>query len=458
VRKNFAGPPGAEFAQQLVKANSAMTVSIFVGAITERDHPVGHASQVRLLSLKTSKQPLRIVGDIALSVGGSANQECAATPKDASVKTVHHLNRCLMASRLQHLLDLLRHHLGRAGHGSDQDRDVKPHACVPHPVLLYVRLWKYNASTVSRKRDIVHVEEKDSEGDSSAVDSISADASGSEYLRLLGVRVRETRARRGMTRKILARDSGVSERYLAQLETGQGNVSILLLRQIAQALDTPLQALVLEGPEPPVDLVHTTEFLRRLPATELVEARRLLVEHFGGVDLDARRGRIALIGLRGAGKSTLGAMLADRSEAPFLELDRLIEQESGVSLSVIFDLYGQSGFRRLERRVLDQVIERYPRFVLATGGSLVSEPATFERLLTMCFTVWLRATPEEHMQRVIAQGDMRPMADNRESMSDLRRILDVREPLYRKADAIISTSSCSAEQSVAMLEQAIGQG
>jgi len=164
-----------------------------------------------------------------------------------------------------------------------------------------------------------------------------------------------------------------------------------------------------------------------------------------------------LVGLRGAGKSTLGAMLADRLEAPFLELDRLIEQESGVSLSVLFDLYGQSGFRRLERRVLDQVIERYPRFVLATGGSLVSEPATFERLLTMCFTVWLRATPEEHMQRVIAQGDMRPMADNRESMSDLRRILDVREPLYRKADATIDTSNNGIQNSVDAIVDALRQ-
>jgi len=321
-----------------------------------------------------------------------------------------------------------------------------------------VRLWKYNASTVSRKRDIVHVVENETAESSAAAISAGSDPGcESDYLRLLGERVREMRARRGMTRKILARDSGVSERYLAQLESGQGNISILLLRQIAQALDTPLQALVLDGPEPPVDLVHTTEFLRRLPATELVEARRLLVEHFGGVDLYARRGRIALVGLRGAGKSTLGALLADRLEAPFLELDRLIEQESGVSLSVIFDLYGQNGFRRLERRVLDQVIERYPRFVLATGGSLVSEPATFERLLTMCFTVWLRATPEQHMQRVIAQGDMRPMADNRESMSDLRRILDVREPLYRKADATIDTSGGSVEASVETLEQAIRQ-
>ena len=304
----------------------------------------------------------------------------------------------------------------------------------------------------------MHVMENEATEPPAAAVSAGADSSSqSDYLRLLGERVREMRARRGMTRKILARDSGVSERYLAQLESGQGNISILRLRQIAQALDTPLQALVLDGPEPPVDLVHTTEFLRRLPAAELVEARRLLVEHFGGVDLDARRGRIALVGLRGAGKSTLGAMLADRLEAPFLELDRLIEQESGVSLSVIFDLYGQSGFRRLERRVLDQVIERYPRFVLATGGSLVSEPATFERLLTMCFTVWLRATPEEHMQRVIAQGDMRPMADNRESMSDLRRILDVREPLYRKADATIDTSGGSVEETLEMLQQSIRQ-
>jgi XRE family aerobic/anaerobic benzoate catabolism transcriptional regulator len=307
------------------------------------------------------------------------------------------------------------------------------------------------------KRDIMHLEENgpaESLPGSPIPDSVAADPE-STYLKLLGERVRETRARRGMTRKILAHDSSVSERYLAQLETGQGNISILLLRQIARALNIPLAALVLEGPEPPVDFVHTIEFLRGLPAAEIAEARRLLVQHFGGVDLEARRGRVALIGLRGAGKSTLGAMFAERLEVPFIELDRLIEQESGVSLSVVFDLYGQSGFRRLERRVLDQVIERHPRFVLATGGSLVSEPATFERLLSMCFTVWLQATPEEHMQRVIAQGDMRPMADNRESMSDLRRILDGREPLYRKADEAINTSGYSVEESLKMLVEAL---
>ncbi len=146
--------------------------------------------------------------------------------------------------------------------------------------------------------------------------SAIAGAVDTSFLKLLGDRVREARARRGMTRKILARDSGVSERYLAQLETGQGNISILLLRDIAQALDVPVEALVYDGPEPPIDLVHTTEFLRRLPTEELAEARSLLVEHFGGVDLAARRGRVALIGLRGAGKSTLGAMLAERLEVP----------------------------------------------------------------------------------------------------------------------------------------------
>jgi len=319
-----------------------------------------------------------------------------------------------------------------------------------------VRLRKYNAATVGRKRDTVHLEETEPSedmADSSPSRGREDRVTESDYLKRLGERVRETRARRGMTRKLLARDSGVSERYLAQLETGQGNISILLLREIANALDIPVEDLVLAGPEPPVDLVHTTEFLRRLPAAGLAEARRLLVQHFGGVDQEARRGRIALIGLRGAGKSTLGAILAGRVEAPFIELDRLIEQESGVTLSAIFDLYGQSGFRRLERRCLDQVIERHPRFVLATGGSLVSEPATFECLLTMCFTVWLRATPDEHMQRVIAQGDMRPMADNRESMSDLERILEVREPLYRKADVTVETSGLTVRESAAELTE-----
>ncbi len=277
----------------------------------------------------------------------------------------------------------------------------------------------------------------------------------STLLRLVGERVREARARRGMTRKILARDSGVSQRYIAQLEAGQGNPSALVLLEIALALDLPIEKLVYNGPELPIDLLHLTEYLKTMPLEALAEVRQLIVAHFGGIDLSARNGRVALIGLRGAGKSTLGPLLAQRLDVPFFELDRLIEQESGVSLSAIFDLYGQSGFRRSERRCLDHVIERYPRFVLATGGSLVSEPATFARLLTTCYTVWLRASAEDHMQRVIAQGDMRPMADNRESMSDLERILAVREPLYRQADLTVDTSTESVRMAVEMIVTAI---
>jgi len=276
-----------------------------------------------------------------------------------------------------------------------------------------------------------------------------------EYLKSLGERVREARARRGMTRKILARDSGVSERYLAQLEFGQGNVSILLLRQIAKALDLRLESLTTDGPEPPVELSHTTELLRQLAPDQIRRAHAMLLQNFSDVDPAARRSRIALIGLRGAGKSTLGALLAERLDVPFIELDRVIEQASGVSMGVIFDLYGQSGFRRLERQCMDQILERHSRFVLSTGGGLVSEHGTFERLLTSCFTVWLRATAEDHMQRVIAQGDMRPMAENRESMADLRRILSVREPLYGEADVVVETSGKSVSESFEALLKAV---
>jgi len=260
------------------------------------------------------------------------------------------------------------------------------------------------------------------------------------FLAALGDRVRELRARRGMTRKILARDSGVSERYLAQLEGGHGNASLLILRQVARALDVPLEALVTATPDVPAELGHATELLRRLAPDKLGEARALLQKAFGEEDAEARSRRIALIGLRGAGKTTLGAALAARLGVPFVELDREIERESGVSLATIFDFYGQAGFRRMERRCLDRVIDEHPRFVLATGGSIVSEPSTFERLLAACRTVWLKAAPAEHMARVVAQGDMRPMAGNRESMADLQRILAFREPLYRRADAEVDTS------------------
>lgn len=274
-------------------------------------------------------------------------------------------------------------------------------------------------------------------------------------LSLLADRVRQTRARRGMTRKQLARDSGVSERYLAEIEGGKGNISVLVLRRLAKALSVSTDVLLLDGTEPPIELVHTVEFLRRLSLDDLTLARRLLLHHFGGIDPAARHRRIALVGLRGAGKSTLGTVLAERLEMPFLELDHLIEQQSGLSLSLIFDFHGQGGFRQLERQCLEDVLQRYPCFVMATGGSLVSEPGTFERLLSSCFTVWLKAFPEEHMLRVMAQGDMRPMSDNRDAMSDLKRILAEREVLYNKADIQVDTGGHTIEESLEVLVQAL---
>ena len=265
------------------------------------------------------------------------------------------------------------------------------------------------------------------------------------YLALLGERVREERARRGMARRILARDSGLSERYLAQLEAGKGNLSISLLRRVAQALNLPLAALVDEGPREPAELRSSLELLRRLPPERLAEALALLASRFGTQEAEARRRRIALIGLRGAGKSTLGSRLGAHLGLPFVELDREIERDCGLSLGEIFALYDQSAYRRSEARALDRIVAEYPGFVLAAGGSVVAEPATFERLLASCFTVWVRASPEEHMRRVMAQGDFRPMAENREAMADLKRMLAVREPLYARADAVVDTAGQSIE-------------
>lgn len=270
----------------------------------------------------------------------------------------------------------------------------------------------------------------------------------------LGDRVREARARRGMTRKILARDSGVSERYLAQLESGQGNASILVLSQIAQALNLPVADLLRDENDHSVELTLIQQLLKRLPAAELAKVRAQLVRDYGSA-YGARENRIALIGLRGAGKSTLGTALARHLGVPFVELDHEVEAEAGTSLHEIFLLHGQAGYRRYERRALERTLEKNDRCVIATGGSIVSEPGTYDLLLSACLTVWLRAAPEEHMARVAAQGDYRPMAGNREAMDDLRRILAGREALYAQADVTIDTAGKTVEQSLSGLVRAV---
>ncbi|HXZ46688.1 MAG TPA: helix-turn-helix transcriptional regulator [Pseudolabrys sp.] len=271
------------------------------------------------------------------------------------------------------------------------------------------------------------------------------------YLRRLGERVRTLRTQRGMTRKALAQHAKVSERYLAQLEAGLGNGSIILLRRIARAIGLPVTQLVHEGSEPALDLVLLSQFLERLPPPALAQARAMLLKHFSESSAGERHQRIALIGLRGSGKSTLGRLLAERLGVPFIELDREIEKRSGATLSEIFDMFGQETFRRAEREALDDVLRQHRNFVIATSGSIVTEPGTLELLLASCFTVWVRAEPEEHMKRVMAQGDMRPMANSARAMEDLISILRSREPLYAKAEFTLSTTGKTPEQNLAEL-------
>ncbi len=270
------------------------------------------------------------------------------------------------------------------------------------------------------------------------------------YLKRVGERVRLARARRGMSRKSLSRASGVSERYLAELERGAGNASLLVLRQIADALSIEAAALVSDAPERPLDLTLVLHQLGRLSPSELAEARHLIAQRFGQGGPSAQ-GRIALVGLRGAGKTTLGQLAAQALAVPFVELDREIERASGMELSEIFSVHGQAMFRSFERQCLETIIARFERVVIATGGSLVTEPGTYDLLLSTCFVVWLSASPDEHMSRVLAQGDLRPMADGPQAMEDLKAILESRTPLYAKANAVVNTGSKSEAQAFAAL-------
>lgn len=280
------------------------------------------------------------------------------------------------------------------------------------------------------------------------------------FLVALGERVRMLRARKGLTRKALSQGADVSERHLANLELGLGNASILVLRQVAQALSCSLAELLGDETTASPEWLLLRDLLAGRSEAELQRARAALQPLFGGVPRGTadRARRIALIGLRGAGKSTLGQMLADGMDVPFVELNREIERVAGCSLSEIHNLYGPSAYRRYERRALEEAIELHPDAVIATPGGIVSDPATFGLLLARCFTVWLQASPEEHMRRVVAQGDLRPMAGhagNQEAMDDLRRILAGRAAFYGKADLSFDTSGLPLAEAYARLGGAL---
>src|SRR5262249_36616094 len=255
-----------------------------------------------------------------------------------------------------------------------------------------------------------------------------------------GERVRTMRSRRAMSRKVLARHSKVSERYLAQLEAGAGNCSIVLLRRIAHAMSVPVAELIDERPERPVENLLLAQLIDRLAPAELSRARELLLAQFGGPSNATRNGRIALIGLRGRGTSTPGRRLPDAHRRRSFEPTRERERRRGRGRAKMSEIFGQEPSGRTERTALEAALAGNERFVLATGGSLVTEPGTFELLLASCLTVWVRAKPTEHMARVIAQGDLRPMADNARAMDDLNAILASREPLYAKADFALDTA------------------
>ena len=250
----------------------------------------------------------------------------------------------------------------------------------------------------------------------------SGNGADAHFVAELGSRIRALREGQRVSRNRLAHESKISERYLAQIESGRANISVVLLRRVAATLGVGI-------------------------------AQLFAADAANGAT--ARRNRIALIGMRGAGKSTLGAMLADALRVPLIELNREVAHEAGLPAGEVMALYGHAAYRRIEQRVLERVAREQAKAVIVAGGGIVNEEAAFERLLASCYTVWIKAQPEEHMARVLAQGDLRPMAGNARAMDDLKRILAGRESMYRKADTVIDTSGETPRQSFAKLRAAV---
>jgi XRE family transcriptional regulator, aerobic/anaerobic benzoate catabolism transcriptional regulator len=274
------------------------------------------------------------------------------------------------------------------------------------------------------------------------------------FLEQLGQRVRTTRALRGMSRKVLAKVSGISERYIAQLESGKGNVSIVLLRRVSQAMGAHIEDLIPDGETAP-DWAVIRDLMRKATPSQIAQAKDILAGHGASAHRQPTFAGIALIGLRGAGKTTLGRILAKKLGWSFVELNKEIETQNGLSVAEIIALYGQEGFRRMEQAALKQLLTRKELTVLATGGGIVSEPLTFDLILSSFYTIWIKADPEEHMMRVRKQGDLRPMADDRSAMAELRNILVSREPLYSRAAAVVDTAGLSVDAAAARLVDSV---
>ena len=271
------------------------------------------------------------------------------------------------------------------------------------------------------------------------------------FAAVIGSLVRSARAKRGMTRRQLAEQSRTSERYLAQIESGQGNPSVVVLKSIAEALDLPMIELLPRTRGRSEALERIVDLLIRLPQSELPAIADLIE---GRADRSADRARrIALVGLRGAGKSTLGRRLAQHLGCPFIEVDRLVEREYGASIPDLIEIAGLATFRRYEQTCLERVIERHSAAIIATAGGIVANPDSYALLLRRTHTVWIKARPDEHMRRVMAQGDFRPMAQNREAMADLVAILEARRADYGRAQAILDTSGDTVDESFTKLAE-----
>jgi len=282
------------------------------------------------------------------------------------------------------------------------------------------------------------------------------DNESNPFLQALGQRVRSLRDRSGITRKALSIATGVSERHLANLEYGEGNVSVLVLDQVAAALHCPLAELIGDFTTTSPEWLMIRSLLENRDEQTLHKARLAIGQMLGTLATTESNGaRIALIGLRGAGKTTLGQMLADELDFPFVELSREIENFAGCTIAEIQDLYGANAYRRYERRALEEAIQIYPEAVIGTPGGLVSDPVNFNLLLSHCNTIWLQASPADHMQRVIEQGDFRPMAGSNEAMEDLQNILSSREDFYSKAQLRLDTSSQSLDDTFAALKELV---